>query len=76
MAQTTVVSTRIKKKVKEILEEAGVNIPKIIKEHLEELAWKFQLEKEIRALRDILDKVEPSERGFAVKTVREDRESH
>jgi len=74
--QTTVVSTRVKKDVKESLEKAGVDIPKAVREHLEELAWKLQLEDEVKGLRRLLDKVKPSEPGFAVKSVREDRESH
>jgi len=74
--QTTVISTRVKKNVKEILEKAGVDIPKVIREKLEELAWKLQLEEEVKELRKLLEEVKPSESGFAVKSVREDRESH
>jgi hypothetical protein len=74
--QTTVVSTRVKKNVKESLEKAGVDIPKVVREHLEELAWKLQLEEEVKGLRRLLEEVKPSESGFAVKSVREDRESH
>ena len=76
VVQTTVVTTRIKKEVKEALEEAGVNIPSVIREHLEELAWKLQLKEETEKLSGLLEKVEPSETGFAAKSVREDRESH
>jgi len=76
MVKTTVVTTRIKKEIKEALEKAGVNIPNIIREHLEELAWKLQLKEQTEKLRKILEKVKPSEQGFATKSVREDRESH
>jgi len=76
VAQTTVVTTRIKKEVKEALEGAGVNISGVIREHLEELAWKLQLKKETEKLSKLLEKIEPSETGFATKSVREDRESH
>ena len=76
MVQTTVVTTRIKKEIKEALEKAGLNIPSVIREHLEEIAWKLQLKEETEKLRKLLEKVKPSERGFAAKSVREDRESH
>lgn len=76
MTQTTVVTTRIKKEVKEALEKAGVNIPKVVRQHLEEFAWKLQLEEETEKLRKLLENIKPSEKGFAEKSVREDRESH
>ncbi len=76
MVQTSVVTTRIKKEVKEALEDAGVNIPSVIREHLENLAWKLQLKQETEKLSKILEKVKPSETGFAAKSMREDRESH
>lgn len=76
MVQTTVVTTRIKKEIKEALEKAGVNIPNVIREHLEELAWKLQLEEQTEKLGKLLEEVKPSEQGFAKKSVREDRESH
>ena len=76
MVQSSVVTTRIKKEVKETLEDAGVNIPSAIREHLEDLAWKLQLNEETKKLSKILEKVEPSEKGSAAKSVREDRESH
>ena len=76
MVQTTVVTTRIKKEIKEALEKAGVNIPSVIREHLEELVWKLQLKEQTEELGKLLEKVKPSEPGFATKSVREDRESH
>jgi antitoxin component of RelBE/YafQ-DinJ toxin-antitoxin module len=76
MKQTTIITTRIRKEVKDILERAGINISAAIKAHLEELAWKIQLKEEIEKMRAILESVKPSERGFAEKSVREDREGH
>jgi len=76
MKQTTVITTRIRREVKEILERAGINISAAIRAHLEELAWKIQLREEIENMRALLEDVKPSERGFAEKTVREDREGH
>jgi len=76
MKQTTIITTRIRKEVKDILERAGINISAAIKAHLEELAWKIQLKEEIEKMRAILESVKPSERGFAEKSVGEDREGH
>jgi antitoxin component of RelBE/YafQ-DinJ toxin-antitoxin module len=76
MVQTTVITTRIKKEVKEVLERAGINIPAVVKTYLEELAWKLQLSVETEEMRKLLENVKPSEKGFAEKSVREDRESH
>ena len=76
MVQTMVVTTRIKKEIKETLERAGVSIPNAIREHLEELAWRLQLKEEIEGLIVLLQDVKPSESGFALKSVAEDRESH
>lgn len=74
--KTTVVSTRIKTETKKILEKAGLNISEATREHLEELAWKVQLGEEVQKVRELLQNVKPSKRGFAVRSVREDRESH
>ena len=76
MNQTTIITIRIKKEIKEALERAGINIPNIIKKHLEEIAWNLQLKEEIEKMRKLLENIKPSESGFAVKSVREDRESH
>jgi antitoxin component of RelBE/YafQ-DinJ toxin-antitoxin module len=76
MVQTTVITARIRREVKDILERAGINISAAIKAHLEELAWKIQLKEEIEKMRELLEDVKPSERGFAEKSVREDREGH
>jgi len=76
MVQTTVITTRIKKEIKEVLERAGINIPTVIKTYLEELAWKLQLSVETEEMRKLLENVKPSEKGFAEKSVREDREGH
>ncbi len=76
MVQTTVITTRIKKEIKDVLEKAGINIPSVIKAYLEDLAWKLQLSVETERMRKLLENVKPSEKGFAEKSVREDRESH
>ncbi|MCS7114514.1 MAG: VapB-type antitoxin [Candidatus Bathyarchaeota archaeon] len=76
MSQTSVIAVRVKKEVKETLEKAGVNISEAVRKHLEELFWKLRLKEETEVMRKILEKVKPSERGFAERSVRGDRESH
>lgn len=76
MPQTTTIAVRVRKEVKEALEEAGVNISEVVRRHLEELFWRLRLKEEMETMRKILENVKPSERGFAEESVREDRESH
>jgi len=76
MVQTVVVTIRIKNEVKETLEKAGVNIQGVIREELEGLAWKIELREETEKMRKLVERVKPSEKGFAAKSVRDDRESH
>jgi len=73
---STVVSVRIKKEVKEELEKAGINVSKEIKKRLEELAWQIRARRQIEKWNRILAGMKPSEEGFSVRSVREDRESH
>ena len=72
----TVVSIRIDEKVKKILERAGVNISKEVKRYLEELAWRIELREAVEEISKLLEEVPPAEKGFSVRSVREDRESH
>lgn len=72
----SVVSIRVDKKVKEILEKAGINVSSEVREFLEELAWKIELRESIQRLSKILEKVPPAEEGFSTRSVREDRESN
>jgi len=73
---SVVVSVRIPEEVKKILEENGVDIAEEVRKHLEELAWKIKIRKFIELCDELLKNVKPSEPGFAVRSVREDRESH
>jgi len=72
----SVVSVRVDKRVKEILERAGVDVNKEVKRFLEELAWKLEVRESVEKLSKLLEKIPPAEQDFAVKSVREDRESH
>jgi polyhydroxyalkanoate synthesis regulator phasin len=74
--QMSVVSVRVDEKVKRRLEEAGVDVPAEVRKHLEDLAWRVELRQRMAYLREKIKDVPPAPRGFASKSVREDRESH
>ena len=73
---TVVVSIRIRRDVKETLEEAGVNIAEEARRYLEELAWKIKVREQVEKWDELLSNVKPSPKGFSEQSVREDRESH
>ena len=73
---TTVISVRVKKKIRDLLEKEGIDIADEIRRYLEELAEKIIIRKYIEKWDNLLRNVKPSEKGFAEKSVREDRESH
>lgn len=72
----SVISVRIDKHVKEVLEKAGVNIGEEVKKFLRELAWRIEVRKRIEKFNKIVKDIEPVEYGYSAKSVREDRESH
>jgi hypothetical protein len=73
---SSVISVRVPREVKEILEEGGVDISREVRAFLEELAWKIKLKRHIEKWDRLLAGVKPSPEGFAAGSVREDRESH
>ena len=73
---TVVVSVRIRKDVREILEKAGINIAEEIRRYLEELAWKVKIREQVEKWDKLLSNIKPSSKGFSVQSVREERESH
>jgi hypothetical protein len=54
---TVVVSVRVKKRVKEILEEAGVDISEEVKRYLEDLAWKVEMRRSLEELDKVLRRI-------------------
>ena len=71
-----VVSVRIKKETKEALERSGIDISLATRSYLEKLAWRSQRKKNLKELHRLIEKnVKPSEKGFSVETIREDRKS-
>ncbi|MEL9941046.1 MAG: VapB-type antitoxin [Ignisphaera sp.] len=73
---STVISVRVREDVKKLLEEEGIDIAEEVRKFLEELALKVRLRRYVDKWVRLLEGVTPSERGFAERSVREDRESH
>jgi len=73
---STVISVRIKKEIKEELEKHGINISQEIRKFLEELYIKVKAKEYVNKWLEELKDVKPSEEGFSIKSVREDREGH
>ncbi|MEL9908758.1 MAG: VapB-type antitoxin [Desulfurococcus sp.] len=73
---STVISVRVREDVKKLLEEEGVDIAGEVRRFLEELALKVRLRRYVDKWTRLLGEVVPSEKGFAERSVREDRESH
>jgi arginine repressor len=73
---STVISIRIKKEIKEELEKHGIDISQEVKKFLEELYIKVKAKEYVNKWIEELKDVKPSEEGFSVKSIREDRESH
>jgi hypothetical protein len=73
---SVVISVRVKKEIKELLESEGVNIAEEVKRFLEELAYKVRIRKYVEKWDRLLEGVKPSPKGFSISPVREDRESH
>ena len=71
---SVVVSVRIKKDVKAKLEEEGINVEASIKDYLAQRAKQIEFRKKVQEWKSFIEKnVKPSKKGFAVKSIREDR---
>jgi hypothetical protein len=73
---SVVISVRVKREIKELLESEGINIAEEVRRFLEELAYKIRIRKYVEKWDRMLEGVKPSPKGFSVSSVREDRESH
>jgi len=58
---------RVRKKVKEELEKAEVNIAEEVRNYLEQLAWKIRIKRKVREWIEILRRVKPSKKGFLLR---------
>lgn len=73
---SSVISVRIREDVRRILEEEGINMSEEVKKFLEVLALRVRLRRHVGRWVKLLDEAILSEKGFVVRPVREDRESH
>ncbi|MEM2841352.1 MAG: VapB-type antitoxin [Candidatus Bathyarchaeia archaeon] len=72
----SVISIRVDRKIKELLEKAGVDVSREVKQFLQELAWRVELKERLKELDERLSKIPEAPLGFSSESVREDRESH
>jgi ribosome biogenesis protein Tsr3 len=74
---SSVVSTRISKKDRDTLKRAGIDIAKESRKHLEQVAADIRRRQSIERLNKTIDKLMPAAaRGYAARSVREDRENN
>jgi hypothetical protein len=71
------ISVRLKPGTKERLKKLGINTSEEVRKYLEELAWKQDVLNTMNKLEILLRKhSKPSKSGFAVMSVREDRDEN
>jgi len=70
-----VISVRVRKDIKKSLEEGGIDVSEAVRKYLEELAWKARVKESLKSLDKLLEEMPPASKGFAAKSVREDRDS-
>ncbi|RLG88875.1 MAG: VapB-type antitoxin [Thermoprotei archaeon] len=74
---SVVISVRVPRRIKELLEREGIDVSEEVKKYLELLALRVKAKRFAEKWDRILsERVVPSREGFAEKSVREDRESH
>ncbi len=68
-------SIRIKKGTAKRLKRLGINSSRRAREYLEDLAWKAEAKRTIDELEELVKRTsKPSKAGFALKSIREDRD--
>jgi len=70
-----VVSVRVKREIKELLEREGIDVGAAIRNYLEEMAWRIKVKRGLEKLDEMLREMPPASRGFSARSVREDRDS-
>ncbi len=74
---SVVISVRVPRRVKELLEREGVDVAEEVRRYLELLALRVKAKRFVEKWDKVLySRVVPSREGFAAESVREDRESH
>jgi hypothetical protein len=69
---TEVISIRVRRGTTRQLKKAGINP----KEYIENIAWKANAKKVLLELKELIKTSKPSKAGFAVKSIREDRDEN
>ena len=71
---SVVVSVRVKKRMMQNLEKEGIDVQSAFKEFLSQKELQLEHKKAIAKIMKMVQKnVKPSAKGFAVKSIREDR---
>ncbi len=73
---SAVISVRVRREVKEELERKGIDLNRLLKEYLEEVYVRVKAGDYVEKWSRLLSEARPSAEGFAVRSVREDREGH
>ena len=73
---SNVISRRVKEEIKEEFDKRRLDITHEEKKFLEELYIKVKAKEYVNKWIEELKDVKPSEEGFSIKSIREDRESH
>ena len=60
--------------MREELERRGVNIVEEVRKFLEDMVWQMRVREEVERINRLLEGVKPSPKGFAIESVREDRD--
>ena len=71
---SVVISVRVKKDTKALLERSGIDVEQYVKDSLVQRAARIGLQRKVKELKVLVEKnVKASKKGFAVESVREDR---
>lgn len=74
--ESEVLSIRIRKGTSTRLKKLGINSSSKARTYLENLAWKAEARKTIDEFEELIKKTsKPSKAGFAVESIREDRDA-
>jgi hypothetical protein len=65
----------VRRELKELLEEEGVDIGAAVRGYLEELAWRIKVKRNLERFDELLKRMPPAPKGFSARSVREDRDS-
>ncbi len=73
--ESEVISVRVAKEAKEALEREGIDVSHEFKDYIKRRLALIGLRKTVRRLEPIIRSMKPSKKGFAARSVREDRDA-